>query len=396
MQDIKRIENTISYLFIAGLFFSLAFVYFAQERLFYSTASSPAVLGPARFLRIFSVICIFLAVILSIFTSRKKYHHSVFIAFFALFATITLNYLISGANLDNNAELMSTRGIGTWFTLGLILTSYHNKRYAWFMRFTYLCVIVISLLTIYNFIDYGVGLWRGQALSMYRVYATNMVWIAPFVFLILKNNKKLKWLRISAIGMGIILALITQTRSFLIIYLFTFLFDFYHTKNKTTYILLLSLGLVGFVLLVLNSELLNNSLESLIKRGTNDTRSEQLNVFINQLKFYELITGKGHFATYGFGSKRWNAVDNQWLYVVWWAGIIPVLSYFYLAVILPAKMIFRGKLTYETKVECFMVILWSLGLLGLAIYTTFAIDLFFFIITIILGRLLYKYSNNIS
>jgi hypothetical protein len=259
--------------------------------------------------------------------------------------------------------------------------------------FTFLCIIVITLLTLYNFQDFGIGLWRGQALSKYRIYATNMVWLAPYVFLILKGNKKMSWLRVLALLVGLILALVTQTRSFLIIYVLTIIFDFFHTKNKTTYSVLLGIGFIGLVLLVLNSEILNNSFELLLDRGTSDTRSEQLTVFISQLDFFELITGKGQYASYGFGSKQWSAVDNQWLYILWWAGLIPVLCYLYLSLIIPLKLIIRGNLQYETKVECYVLILWSLGLFGLAIYTTITIDLFFFVICVILGRLLYKYSN---
>jgi hypothetical protein len=368
-------------------------MYFAQERLYYSVGGNIASLGAERFLRIFAVITIFITVLLSIFTSRVKYHYSIQIAFFLLILVITLNYLFSGAGLGDVAALMSTRGIGTWFCLGLVLVSYNEKRFSRFKKFTYLSIIVISLLSFYNFFDFGIGLWRGQALSKYRIYATNMVWIAPYVFLILKGNKKLTWLRLLALGMGIVLALITQTRSFLIIYFLTILFDFYNTKNKAVYSVLITVLSIGMIILVFNTEMLSNSLDLLINRGTNDTRSEQLNVFISQLNFFELITGKGHYATYGFGSQQWAAVDNQWLYLFWWAGLIPVISFFYLTAFIPIKLIFRGKLTYETKVECFLLILWSLGLFGLAIYTTVKIDLFFFVISVVLGRLLFKYSN---
>ncbi len=396
MKDLKRIENLISFFFFCGLLLSLGFVYFAQERLFYSIDGSVASLGAAGFIRIFAVISTFLAVFLSLFIAKSKYHYSIQFAFYTLIITISLNYFISGASLDNFSELMSTRGIGTWFCMGLIFVSYNEKIFVKFKKFTFLCIVIIALLTLYNLVDYGVGRWRGESLSKYRIYATNMVWIAPYVFLILKGNKKLIWLRLLAIGMGIILALITQTRSFLIMYFLTLVFDFYHTEKKAVYSLMIVVASLGMAYLVLNTEMLGNALELLINRGTNDTRTGQLKVFISQLDFFELITGKGHFATYGFGLDESSAVDNQWLYIFWWGGLIPLICFFYLTTLIPLKLMFLKKLTYETKVECFVLILWSLALLGLAIYSTVKIDLFFFVICVILGRLHYKYSNRIN
>ncbi len=287
---------------------------------------------------------------------------------------------------------MNSKGIGTWVCFGLIFVGYHQKRYEYFNKFLLIAVIFISVLAIYNFIEFGIGFYRGQAMSKYRIYATNMIWIAPYVFLLLKYNKKLKWFRIFTLFMGIILALTIQTRSFLIIYIITILFDFYNTKNKGSYISLLIIGFIGLIFLVLRTEIFSTSLELLLKRGTHDTRSSQLADFLDQLNVFELITGKGFFASYMQGNDQWDAVDNQWLYLLWWGGLLPLLSYFYLCAAIPFKMILKGNLTYETKVECFVLVLWVLGLMGLAIFTTMTLEFYFFTINIILGRVLYKYS----
>lgn len=354
--------------------------------------SGSIALGPEKFLRIFSVICIFITTFISVFAAKTKYVVSIFLAYFLLLLTIILNYSLSGANFSDMAQFMSNRGIGTWICLGLIFVSYNDNRYESFKKFALISAIFISGLCIYNLLDFGVGFWRGQALSKYRVYATNMVWIAPYVFLILKNEKKFKWARIFVIVMGILLALITQTRSFLLIYFFTLLFDFFNTKKKASYLVLLFVGSLGFIYLVLNTSVFKTSLDLLIDRGTNDTRSEQLNVFLNQLNFVELVTGRGHFAYYQFGNEVWTAVDNQWLYLLWWGGLLPFLCYFFLTCIVPVILVIKGNLDYETKVECFVLILWVLGLTGLAIYSTMSVEFFFFTMSIILGRVLYKFS----
>ena len=389
----NQIDKIITFFLFSGLLLSLFFVYFAQERLYSAITTGSRELGAEKYIRILAVIFIFLTVFLSLFLSKTKYRISIFFAYLLLLLTITLNYVFSGASLFDMTQFMDKRGVGTWICLGLIFAGYHDKRFALFKKFLFLAALFISALAIYNFVDFGSGLYRSQALSKYQVYAVNMVWIAPYVFLILKHDKKLKYLRLFVLFMGIILALITQTRSFLLIYFITLLFDFYNTKNKTSYIMLLVAGFFGLAYLIVNTQIFSSSLELLIDRGTTDTRSRQLSVFTSQLKFFEVISGKGFFATYRFGSNQWNAVDNQWLFLLWWGGLIPVLCYLYLTAVAPLSMLLRRKLSYETKVECFVLILWVLALTGLAIFTTMTVDFFFFIISVLLGRVLYKYSN---
>ncbi|MFT0714918.1 hypothetical protein [Flagellimonas lutimaris] len=395
MDKEKQIERIVSILLFMGLFFNLFFTYFAQERLYNYLTFGNNSLGPERFLRIFSVIAIFLTVFLTIFRARTKYHFSIFFAYLLLVLYISLNFVFSGGDITNMTEFMDEKGIGTWVCLGLLFVSYNDRRYKFFKTFLIIGTLFISLLTIYSFIDFGVGMWRGQALAKYRVYAVNMIWIVPYLFLTLKTKKKLQWVRLFILAMGVILALVTQTRSFLIIYFITLVFDFYHTKNKTNYFILLGVGIIGISYLIVNTEILSSSLELLINRGTDDTRTKQIAVFLSQLNFWELITGGGLNVSYRAGYEEAYYIDNQWLYLLWWGGLIPVLCYFYLSGVLPIKMLLKKNLSYETKVECFVLILWLLALLGLAIYTTMTIDLFFFIVTIILGRVLYKLSNNL-
>lgn len=396
MDKIKQTEKLVSFFLFTGLLLNLFFVYFAQERFYNSVVTGSKLLGPEKYIRILSIICVFVTVLLSLFISKNKYRISIFFAYLTLLTAVTLNYVISGADLWDMSQFMHTRGIGTWVCLGLIFVGYHDERFSFFQKFLFFSTVFIAALSIYNLIDFGVGLWRGQAMSKYQVYAVNMVWICPYVFLILKNNKKLKWFRLAVIFMGLILALITQTRSFLIIYFVTLVFDFYNTKKKISYTILLVLGFIGFVYMILNTEVFSKPLDLLINRGLNDTRSEQLDAFTSQLSFFELISGKGFFASYRFGTEQWSAVDNQWLYLLWWGGLIPVLCYIYLSVVIPVKMIIRGGLTYETKVECFILVLWVLALTGLAIFSTMTVDFFFFIVSIILGRVLFKYSNHLG
>jgi hypothetical protein len=388
----EYIEKLISILLFLGLFLNLAFVYFAQERVFFTESTGINSLGSEKYLRILSVILIFLTTTVSVFKAKSQYHYSIYIAYLLLLIYICFNFYISGASFSNMTHFMDKKGVGTWICLGLIFVSYNDKRYLLFQKFVLFSIVYISLLSIYNIIDFGIGGWRMQAMSKYRIYAVNLVWLVPYAFLILKNNKKLKILRVYIMIIGIVVSLIIQTRSFLIIYVLTIIFDFINTKNKTQYTFALGIGFIGFTYLVLSTDVLSASYDLIVNRGTHDTRSEQLALFFSQLDFFEIITGKGYYASYFASNGEFSYVDNQWLFLLWWGGLIPCACYFYLSAIVPLKVIFINKMEYETKVECFVLIIWVLGLGGLAIFSTMSIDFFFFIISIMLGRVLYKYS----
>lgn len=353
-------------------------------------------LGSEKYFRSISVICIFLAVIFSLFQAKQKYLTKIFVAYLLLLGYITINYLITGPGITEITAFMDIKGIGPWICLGLIFVSYEDQRYKLFNKFLLLSVLIISAYFIYGLITTGIGLWRGQSLAKYRVYATNLVWICPYVFLILKDNKKLKPLRIFAMAIGIASALVILTRSFLLIYFTVLIFDFYHAKKKTFYAIGGAIIGVLFIYLLLNTEALSTSFELLQQRGTNDTRTSQLMSFLNQLNFTDVIVGKGFDSTWDFNGLQYPHLDNQWLLLMWWAGIIPAVMYFFLTAVIPFKLLIDKNQDYDTKVEAFILIIWTLACAGLAIYSTMSVDFFFFIICVIQGRLLYKYSNRIQ
>ena len=235
MNKTDNFTNLISFLFFIGLGLSLVFVYYAQERLYRQMTYGDLSLGSEGLLRMFSVILLFIAVILSLFDARKKYLHKIFFAYVLLLVIIIINYLFTGPDLGDLTDLMDLKGIGPWVCFGLIFVGFDDNRYNVFKIFLFISVIIISLFVIYNLVNFGVGQYRGQALALYRVYAVNLVWLTPFVFLILKNNKKLVALRVYALLIGIVVALVTQTRSFLLIYILVLGFDFYYTRKKVYY-----------------------------------------------------------------------------------------------------------------------------------------------------------------
>jgi hypothetical protein len=350
-------------------------------------------LGAERHLRSLSVVFIFITIIISLFAAKNNYLSKFFIAYFLILGYITIIYLLTGPGIDDLTGLMDIKGIGPWFCLGLIFVSYDDYRYNLFKKTLIVSVIIISFFVLFNLKDFGIGLYRGQSLAKYRVYATNLIWISPYLFLILKNDKKLKYFRIFTLFIGIVTALITLTRSFLLIYAIVLVFDFFRTKNKGYYFIGGTIFVIIFLYILFNTQAFSTSLDLLQQRGVNDTRSDQLSQFLSQINIIDLVVGKGYNATWNFGGQAYPYLDNQWLLLIWWAGLIPAMAYFYITAIIPFKLFIRKDQDYETRVEAFVLIIWTLSCAGLSIYSTMSINFYFFVICIIQGRLLYKYSK---
>lgn len=392
MKELKTIERFISRLLFIGLILGLIFIYFEQERLYSGLVNNDLSLGSEKYIRIASVLLIFATVLMALFKSKSMYHTSIYLAYFTLVTYISLVYVLYGADIFDTTQFMDKKGLGPWICLGLIFVSYDNKRYKNFQDFLLLATIVLFVYTIYNLVDFGVGAYRGQAMTKYRVYAVNAMWILPYVYLSLKSHKFFSKYRFIVLFFGICLALIVQTRSFLLLYFIVLLFDFYYAKKKLVYIIASSVLAVLFVVFLFSSESLSSSYELLGQRGLKETRVGQLSQFFEQVNFFELIVGKGPYASWHYSNGfEFQHLDNQWVLLLWWAGLIPFLMYLYLTAYISLKMFFRPT-DYQTKVEAFIIILWVLACAGLAIYSTMSVSFYFFVICIIQGRLLHKYS----
>lgn len=392
MDNYSNTNKLVTYLFLIGLGLSLIFVFFAQERLFNQITTGTITLGNEKYFRSFGVVFLFSGILINLFDAKNKYLPRFLVAYLCIVGYISLNYLFTGPGVDSLTGLMDTKGIGPWIAFGLIFMGYDDKRYALFKKFLFLSIGVLAFYVLLNLFEFGVGAYRGQALSKYRIYATNLVWITPFIFLVLKNKPKLRWLRIFAISIGIISALITLTRSFLLIYILVLLFDFAFSKKKIYYVIGGSFLAILFIYSLINLDWFSTSFDLLVQRGINDTRTNQLFQFLGQVNFFDLIVGTGYESSWNFAGQQYGHLDNQWLLLLWWAGLVPALGYFYLTFIIPIKMFLRKGQDYETRVEAFVLVLWALACAGLSIYTTMAVDFYFFIVCVIQGRLLYKYT----
>src|SRR5690606_33285722 len=140
-------------------------------------------------------------------------------------------------------------------------------------------------------------------------YAVNAMWTFPYVFLSLKNHKTLSKYRFILLLIGIYLALIIQTRSFLLLYGLVIIFDFYYSQKKPIYIIAIIILTFLFMALLFSSDYLSSSFNQLENRGLDDSRTNQLEQFLQQLNPIELVVGKGPFASWHYS----NGVEYQHL-----------------------------------------------------------------------------------
>ena len=79
-----------------------------------------------------------------------------------------------------------------------------------------------------------------------------------------------------------------------------------------------------FFYLIINTDSLYTSFELLLQRGVVETRSSQIIQFLSQLNLFELIVGKGYYASYIFNGYSFQAIDNQSLFLILLTGCFSI------------------------------------------------------------------------
>ena len=129
--------------------------------------------------------------------------------------------------------------------------------------------------------------------------------------------------------------------------------------------------------------------DSLVEKGTTDSRSFQYIEMLTQTRWYDWIFGKGANATYVsklYGEYQF--IDNEFFYMSFHYGVIFALCYFapYLRTLFVCIRVGRkGKLAYFAA---FCALVWILSVNGLSVYHRILLDAKSFIIPAFMGHLL--------
>lgn len=173
--------------------------------------------------------------------------------------------------------------------------------------------------------------------------------------------------QIAACVLACLLSLLLATRSWLIQPLLLILVLTVSSPIKFRFKRTVVLLLVCVVAVLGVSIVMPDVVDRLIGRIGEDTRTGQYDIFFNQVDSKSLIFGNGMSAGYQYGDEqnyRW--FDNQFLYLAFHFGLVPVLVLAYVLV----KTIF-GNVSLRAKSVCMF---YTLALFGLSNYYSFALN----------------------
>lgn len=156
-------------------------------------------------------------------------------------------------------------------------------------------------------------------------YWITSVWVLTFIYCDDKKRKKLVYFMNTMI---VVAAFITQSRAWvlqtLILLFITFVLSGKRNKGFKFLMgcLLVAIAIIGV------SYVFPNVTGDLFERGLEDTRSGQYVIFFSQHKMSDLILGLGLNATYRYlGNNFYPYFDNQFMFVMFHYGVLPVLSW---------------------------------------------------------------------
>jgi hypothetical protein len=299
------------------------------------------------------------------------------------------------------SDFFATKSASPFLALSIMFTTSNPDRLKKLQKVLFygVCVLTIGLLV--NMASMGTGFTRFQAWGFLLEYAISALWMLPFL-LFSNNFSKQKYLIVLfCFAVVFISMIIMAVRSNIIIcslILLSLLFfgGFFKKKDNLYMVIMLSVPLIILAILFLETEYretIEYGFQLLEGRGREDTRTTQLEQFIEQLDANDLITGAGTKSLWYYRhiNNYYAWLDNQWMLTAWWAGLFPAACFFLMCVIPIWKSLFS--MNKEIFVNGLILFFWILACAGLSIYVAITIATPFFISAIALGIATYNYSN---
>ena len=328
----------IFYLVVAGVLLIAVKEYFVQKN--FEKTSTEEVYGWYYTYGGYGNMLISVAAILSFILYRKYFPTYVTVCYLGLILCVTI------ASSDDLVELIkkpsfmySIKGIGTFVNIGLIFFVANKEYFDKLMKvFYYLCFFFIAA-GLLNLSKVGLGASRTENQYAILYFAVYLIWVFPYFFLQEQTNKRVNLVNLMTFMAVFLFILATGSRSYLIIYASYFLVKFKSQLQKKNSILLIfgTAILLGIAFFLLSNSGLSHAIEGafniLSERSGEDSRSGQLQEFIEQWDLDKLMGGVGPKGTW-----FWSAVgpytflDNQFLLLAWWAGLPALLVYLYMVI----------------------------------------------------------------
>ncbi|MBN2521205.1 MAG: hypothetical protein JXB17_11905 [Bacteroidales bacterium] len=390
-----KIHKTITVLLIIGFICGFIKVFFEQNILL-SQVKTPN-FSTGDIFKYISAISVITSGFLALIYEGKYFKKYIKIIYFIILLWITAIYFRDGKGIDPS-NFFSVKAPGPWLAFSVIFTTSNNERVNKINNVLYFGLIALSIGLLINIGKLGVSFDRHQAWLYLRAISNNHLWVLPVTLFFNINNKKRRLIIVTCLIIGMFASILIVTRSTISLYAIILFIYLIKSKIISKPLNVIALILIFILFIIsLNSLIESETGQKIIQgmalledRIQDDTRTDQIIQFTNQLKLSDLLLGAGTDSYWNWDGRDYEWLDNQWLLTAWWAGILPTFL-FLLLMLIPLRFAITSK-NIKHFANGFMLLLWILGCAGLSIYISFSINIYFYIAAFSTGYCLFNYN----
>jgi hypothetical protein len=356
-----------------------------------------------KVLKFIEIFCVFGAGFLAYKTRRKDYVPTAArILMWTMFLWMLGHAVITFHDGFTLSEPFGVKGPIVWWSVLFLFAGVSKRRWNVIYPVLKVIILVASIHMLFSIVSLGGYFNRHIAVQTLRITLNLLLWTAPLIFLI--PHKKISQTIAAILPLGIIgmAAILTATRSWImicVIYVLVvlnhYLRKFHKAPQKVVivYSILLLLGVMAsFAYVTFDLQLLEAG-NILANRMSVDSRTAQLELFFQRVPLFDLIVGAGPRGTWrwmDWGSRaNYRYVDGPFLLMLFIGGIPLLVSYFYL-VIYPSLMAFKKtKLSKTNPINAACIILgliWTLTMTGFSTFTFPGLQLSHYVVLLCAGR----------
>lgn len=388
--DRRSITKIISGLFYIGLIISFVDIFTIAFR----TENEQGSLTIVSAIHYIPIILLDTCGLLAFISERKNFPKYVINCFYILIGWMVLLTVRDYPKSTEIGILFSSKGLMTWLICSLIFVTSNQKRMAFFEKLLYVGMLVLVGYGVIQCLSLSAGFSRSDSLKLLLLLMVNLFWVLAYFFL--ENNSQRNKIILNASLLVLIVVIIfTFTQSYVILFLLLGGLKFYDLRNKAQIInpksILLLLGFAFVVLVFANSDsysIVDYAINSLTKRTSESqgSRLDQISEFVAQIKYTDVLFGSGPASTWNWSAREdaYQYIDNQIMLLLWFGGLIPTLMYL-IIFIYPAFKVIFSKRKQIRKNTGYIAFLWLLAMSGLAIYTTYSNNFYYYVVCIYAG-----------
>lgn len=325
------------------------------------------------FVRI-SIITLVLCVLLM---RREKRVSEVLMNSFAIIGVLTAIWTIHSLITVSGYSIMTLASTAktVWICMFGLFIGYSNRLWSKFKRyipFVALLLLMISMgYVLYSFITRGTGYSTSSQSPHWYLYSAGF-WLFAYYLLSEKEDNKSTFLPILMMLINMVIVALSVSRGWLIVTILLYIYYFASSSSLSKSMrqrMIIAFVLIGAVgIYLLRDELLYSIASYTGKFQTLTSRTSQFSAFFSQVSLFDLIIGKGEYATYQYGGYgEYMYIDNSFLFYMFHFGFLFMITMFFLILSRAIKSLKIRKINPEGNIG-FILILWILACSGFSVY----------------------------